>query len=42
MARIIRTAIAASGGPKDHVARYMLAGSLVLISAGTIMAFALA
>jgi hypothetical protein len=41
MARIVRTATQASGGTKDRAARYMLAGSLVLIIAGMIIAIAL-
>jgi hypothetical protein len=42
MTKIVRTPTQASGGSIDHVARYMLAGSLVLIIVGMIVAFALA
>lgn len=41
MRKIVRTASEASGGSIDHVARYMLAGSLVLIIVGMIVAFVL-
>jgi hypothetical protein len=41
MTKIVRTAIEASGGSIEHVARYMLAGSLVLIIVGMMVAFAL-
>jgi hypothetical protein len=41
MAKIVRTAIEASGGSIDHAAWYMLAGSLVPIIVGMIVAFAL-
>jgi hypothetical protein len=42
MASIVRTETEASGGTKDRAARYMLAGSLVLIIAGMIIAIVLA
>jgi hypothetical protein len=40
--KIVRTPAQVSGGSIDHVARYMLAGSLVLIVVGMMVAFALA
>jgi hypothetical protein len=37
MKKIIRTALSARGASIEHVTRYMLAGSLVLITVGLIL-----
>jgi hypothetical protein len=42
MTTIVRTATQARGGSINHVLRYMLAGSLVLVIVGMIVTFVLA